>query len=118
MRITSLPDSIRLMSRMSLMSPSRCRALPPIFSRYSRVRSEMAGSLRARLLRPMMAFMGVRISWLMFERKAVFALLASSAASSASLRAWFLAMESRISASMMVSPMPTACTMWSLRSSG
>ena len=118
LRSTSRPDSMRLMSRMSLISPSRCRALSPIFSRYSRVWGRRVSSFRARLFRPMMAFMGVRISWLMLDRKAVLALLACSAAASASASARFLASASRISASMTVKPTPTAWTMWSSRSAG
>ena len=58
----------------------------------------------------MMAFIGVRISWLMLERKAVLALLASSASVSASASASFFAMDSRISASISVKPRPMACT--------
>ena len=35
--------------------------------------------LRARVVKPMMAFMGVRMSWLMLERKVLLAMLARSA---------------------------------------
>ena len=79
------PDSMRLISRMSLMMLSRCCAERPIFCRCSRVSGEMPGSFRAMRSRPMMAFIGVRISWLMLERKAVFALFAWLASSSAML---------------------------------
>ena len=88
---------MRLMSSMSLMSPSRCFALPSIFCRYSRVVSDRVSSLIARLPSPMIAFIGVRISWLMFDRKAVLALLAPSAEIRASLSALFMSRVSRIS---------------------
>ncbi len=39
--------------------------------------------LRARSVKPMMAFIGVRMSWLMLKRKYDFALLAASASSRA-----------------------------------
>ena len=89
------PDSMRDMSRMSLMRPSRWRAEEPMRSRCWRVLAEMSGSLRAMLSSPMMAFMGVRISWLMLERKTVLARLASSAAA----RAWLCSRERLVSAS-------------------
>ncbi len=47
-------------------------------SRYSRS-SGFTSVLNARSVKPMMAFMGVRISWLMFARKSAFALFAISA---------------------------------------
>ena len=81
------PDSIRDMSRMSLIRFRRCSAEDPICSRYSLVSSGVSGSCRAMLSRPMIAFIGVRISWLMLDRNAVFARFASSAAARASLSA-------------------------------
>ena len=104
------PDSIRLISRISLISPSKCLALSPIFSKHSLVSGSRFVFLSARLSRPIMAFIGVRISWLILDKKAVFALFACSAASSASLNAWFFAIVSRISLSILVSPRPIAWT--------
>ena len=63
----------------------------------------------------MIAFMGVRISWLMLDRKDVFALLASSAALRASASASLLAMASRISASTSVMPTMMKCSSSSMR---
>ena len=60
--ITIFPDSMRDMSRMSLMIPSRCWADILLFSRYSFILSEAVGSFMAMLFSPMIAFMGVRIS--------------------------------------------------------
>ncbi len=60
---------------------------------------------------------GVRISWLILERNAVLAMLASSASASASASFSLFVMASRISASMTVKPRPTAWTIWSSRSS-
>ena len=48
-------------------------------ARRSRAASAMSGVLRARCDRPMMAFIGVRISWLMFARNIDFISVASSA---------------------------------------
>ena len=65
------------------MRDSRCFALPAIFVRYSLVLSESPGSFNAMLSRPMMAFIGVLISWLMELKNAVFATFACSASWSA-----------------------------------
>ena len=99
------------------MRLNRCFALPPIFSRYSRVRSGRSGSLSAMLSRPIIAFIGVRISWLMELRNEVLAAFASFACASASLRARRFAMESRVSASTSEKPIPTARMTESARSS-
>ena len=115
--ITILPDSMRDISSISLMMPSRCSADVLLFLRYSFTLSDAVGSFMAMLFKPMMAFMGVRISWLMLDRNVVLALLASSAMVSASARASFLAIDSRTSASISVRPRPMECTMWSSRSS-
>ena len=58
----------------------------------------------ARAFSPMIAFIGVRISWLMLERNEVLALLASSAELKATARASLLAIASRISALTLVIP--------------
>ena len=79
----SLPASILDRSRMSLMSCSRCWAAVVSLSMRSRARPSWQ-SRRIRWARPMMAFIGVRISWLMLARKALLARLAASAASRAS----------------------------------
>ena len=84
------PVSMRLMSSMSLTMESRCRALAPILFRPSRVRGEMPSSRSMMLSRPMMALMGVRISWLIRDRNWDLARLALSAAS-AEATARFLA---------------------------
>ena len=113
-----LPDSMRDMSRISLIMLKRCWADTPIFSRCSLVFCGISGSLKAILSRPMMAFIGVRISWLILERKEVLALLASSAAASASPSARFWARLFLVSISTSEKHMLTAWTRWSSRSSG
>ena len=76
---TVLPASILLMSSTSLMSPSRCWLEAVIFRVYSRTFSGFSASRASRAAKPTMAFMGVRMSWLMLLRKALLARLASSA---------------------------------------
>ncbi len=79
---TSLPASILDRSRMSLMMSSRCIAASPTLAR----RSDVTGSCWSRSIRcvrPMITFIGVRISWLMLARKADLACAASSATSRA-----------------------------------
>ena len=79
-----LPLSMRLMSRISFMMPS---SNWPEFSSLSRCSASFSGwcsSFFIRVVMPMMAFMGVRISWLMLARKSVLALLARSADCNAS----------------------------------
>jgi len=75
-----LPASILEKSRMSLMMPSRWWAALLTLSSCWRWRS-VAMSRRIRWVRPMMAFIGVRISWLMLARKELLERLAASAAS-------------------------------------
>ena len=73
------PASIFDKSRMSLMMESRCRAASLIL--LSRSPCSIVGDARCnRWVRPRMAFIGVRISWLMLARNALFARLALSAA--------------------------------------
>ena len=69
----------------------------------------------ASVSRPMIAFIGVRISWLMLERNALHALSASFAAFRASASTSLLAMVSRISASTFVMPMMMNCSSFSIR---
>ena len=65
--------------------------------RYSACCSGETPPSRRSSANPMTEFSGVRISWLMLERKAVLALLDSSASESASLSARFLSSASRVS---------------------
>ena len=77
----SVPASILLISSTSLMMASRCLLAEVIFPRHS---VSFSGSCRwvpAMAVMPMMAFMGVRMSWDIRERKSVLALLARLAAS-------------------------------------
>ena len=62
-----LPDSILARSRMSLMITSRLAPLFLITCRYFSCCS-FNGDFISRLVRPTMAFIGVRISWLIFAR--------------------------------------------------
>jgi len=82
------PDSIRLISRSSLTMASKCRAPCKIslkLSSWSSVRG-CSMSLCRSWEKPMMAFSGVRNSWLIEERKLDFSLLANSAFCTSSLR--------------------------------
>jgi hypothetical protein len=65
-------------------------------SRWSRP----SGVSSSRLVMPMMAFIGVRISWLMLARKALLARLAASAASLAWASAAWLRMRSVMSVTL------------------
>ena len=76
----SLPASIFEKSRMSLINASRDSPDLRTMVRYSRC-SSVSGVSSASSVMPMMAFIGVRISWLMFARKPLLARLAASAAS-------------------------------------
>ena len=71
MRILSF--SIFDISRMSFTSDSRNWADMLIFSRLERMDGVASPDSDATLESPMMAFIGVRISWDMRERKSVFA---------------------------------------------
>jgi len=76
----NLPASILDRSRMALMISSKCRPAASIRSSLpacAGVRPER----RRRCVMPLMAWSGVRISWLMLARKALFAMFAVSAAS-------------------------------------
>ena len=80
MRILSF--SIFDISRMSFTSDSRNWADMLIFSRLERMDGVASPDSDATLESPMMAFIGVRISWDMRERKSVFARPISSTFSS------------------------------------
>ena len=75
----SLPLSILDMSSTSLISPSRCLLDRAIFFRqlWTCWMSSMLAVAIA--VMPTMAFIGVRISWLMLERNSLLALLAWTA---------------------------------------
>ena len=85
--IESFPFSIFDMSRTSLIRLKRCFPERLIFFRHSSTLSRSSMCAAAIAVIPMMAFMGVRISWLMLERNRLFALLAALALSRALLRA-------------------------------
>jgi hypothetical protein len=74
------PDSIFEKSRTSLMIASNDSPLPRTVSTYSACSASSCVSSR-RLVIPMIAFIGVRISWLMFARNDALARAAASAAS-------------------------------------
>ena len=80
--------SILDMSSTSLMSISRCLEEKLIFCRQSSTREASPAEAAAMVVMPMMALRGVRISWLMRERKSLLAELARSAVSMASRNAW------------------------------
>ena len=75
----SLPLSILDISSISLISPSRCRLDTLIFFRQERTLGGLSRLLMARLVIPIIPFIGVRISWLILERNSFFALLERSA---------------------------------------
>ena len=78
--ITSLPASILERSRMSLMMCKSEFAATPIRDRCSLTTDSGCASC-ARWVMPRIAFIGVRISWLMLARKSLLARFAASAAS-------------------------------------
>ena len=61
----------------------------------------------ARAVKPMMAFMGVRISWDMLERNTLLALLARLAWARASSRSIFFSISLRVSSSTLRKPSTT-----------
>ena len=77
------PDSIFEKSRMSLMIVSSASEESRIVSTKSAV-SRSRSFCSSRLVIPTMAFIGVRISWLMLARKSFLARLAASAATTIS----------------------------------
>ena len=76
----SFPLSILDMSSTSLMSPSKCRLDSEILRKQfcTCLRSSICAVAMA--VMPTIAFIGVRISWLILARNSLLALLASSAA--------------------------------------
>ena len=86
--ISILPSSILEKSRMELISESRVLLAESILDEYSKVLSSPEVRRIISFI-PIMAFIGVRISWDISARKLLLALLAASAAvfSSLSIRA-------------------------------
>ena len=81
--MSSLPASILDRSSTSEITAASVSALSPICSRYWRRRASSTSGRRASRARPTSPFSGVRISWLVLARKALFARLAASASSRA-----------------------------------
>ena len=103
-----LPASILEKSRMSLMIASRCMAAPDTLSSCCNC-LVLSGSRRIRCVRPMMAFIGVRISWLMLARNELLARLALSATSLA-WRSASAAWCSSVMSSIRTSIVPTSAS--------
>ena len=82
---TSFSASIFEKSRMSLMIVSSASPEVRTITTYSRC-SRLSSVSRVSSVSPMMAFIGVRISWLTFARNSLFARLVASAASLARSR--------------------------------
>ncbi len=81
------PASILAISRVVLISESKCSALTSTFSRFSICFSGSNPSALRWTIRvnPIMALSGVRSSWLILARKALLALFAFSASARASM---------------------------------
>jgi len=90
--ISIFPFSILDMSRISLMRDSRYWEEDSIFFKFVSTRSGSRSSIQVRFASPMIAFMGVRISWLILDRNSPLALLWASAFSSSP---WIMAFRSR-----------------------
>ena len=102
------PLSILDISRTSLIRPRRC-SLPDFnFSRYSFTRTGLSACFSARVTKPVIAFIGVRMSWLMFDKKRDFALFAFSAEARASSRSFFWCISCFVSASTFIKPKRTS----------
>ena len=86
--ICTFPLSILLMSRISLIRLSKWLLEESTFCRLSFTCSLLSIWLAAMVVKPIMAFIGVRMSWDILERKVVFARLACCACIKASCRAW------------------------------
>ncbi len=87
--ISTLPASTFERSRMSLIRSRRCFPLEWIVFRYFLGSFCLPYPRRKTSVKPRMAFIGVRISWLMLARKSLFAWLAASAASFATPSSFF-----------------------------
>ena len=86
-RRLSLPLSILAISSTSLIRFKRWLLAVVILARQSWIRSLSSRYLPAMAVIPIMAFIGVRISWLIRERNSFLAILAALAASKASCKA-------------------------------
>ena len=108
MRSTSIaPDSTLERSSRSLISPRRWCPLREIVARWRWRSSSLCTRLAlSTSVKPRMAVIGVRISWLMFERKALLARFASSAICIDS-RSRISCSSSRVTSSMLISTPPT-----------
>ena len=85
---SNVPASILERSKMSLISWRSKLLLSSMICIYSCLASSSSSSVEAKIPeKPTMAFRGVRISWLIFAKKADFNLLDSSALSLASISA-------------------------------
>ena len=82
---TVFPASILLISRTSLMIPNRCCDEMSILSAYSITFALLPASCLINDVMPIIAFIGVRISCDILDRKSVFALFAFSAVCKASV---------------------------------
>ena len=80
---TTLPALMRLVSRTSSIRPSRYRPDDWIFSRFSLSCGVSSLSCRLSCTSPMIAVMGVRMSWLIWDRNASFSLPVFTATRSA-----------------------------------
>jgi hypothetical protein len=94
---------------MSFRIDSSVAADTLTLSRYSRC-SSSSGESRARSVIPMMPFIGVRISWLMFARNSLLARLAAIARSRAMTSAWFALLSSAVRAATAASS--RSCCSW------
>ena len=72
----SFPFSIFDISRTSLISPSKCLLESDIFFKQSFTRLGSSMFAMAIVVIPTIPFIGVRISWLILDRKSLFALFA------------------------------------------
>ena len=99
-----LPLSILLMSSTSLMRLSRWWLEEVIFRVYSRTLAASSASLASRVVKPMMAFMGVRMSWDILDRNALLASLARLAWDRASRRRVFCSSSTRVASSTSRTP--------------
>ena len=86
---TVFPASILLISRTSLIIPNRCCDELSILSAYSITFALLPASCLIKDVIPMIAFIGVRISCDILDRKSVFALFAFSAVCKASVATFF-----------------------------
>ena len=77
--IESMPLSIRLISKISLISPNKYCEVEVSLATFPFILSGILSFIAMSAVVPTMAFIGVRISWLIRERNSLFALLSASA---------------------------------------